>query len=212
MELLLVLEVFPWFYGVFKEVLICIFLIIGAPLSRAFSPELHFGSKSSYLFLPKDGKALVDSKDEDILIDFYNADEWVENRISKFHVNKLQYLKDSLKDAKEFSDSLARSPLSNHVFVVVTSDAWPTPTRLKAHFKTQRAKNRNNTDQQQELKISSPCHFESGDGVVSKDTAMMPLGYDYHVLYTKFSHVGMMNDLETIEKALALIYGTKNAA
>lgn len=158
---------------------------------------------------------MVDSKDEDILIDFFNAEEWMENRISKFHVNKLQYLKDSLKDAKEFSDSLARSPLAKHVFVVVTSDSWPTPTRLKAYYKTHRYKNRDIQDQQfnhTELKISSPCHFEPGDGVVSKETAMMPPGYDYHVLYTKFSHVGMMNDLETIEKALALIYGSKNAS
>lgn len=168
------------------------------------------------MFLPKDGKALVDSKNEDILIDFFNAEEWLENRISKIlptNTNKLQYLKDSLKDAKEFSNSLGRSPLSDHVFVVVTSDAWPTPTRLKAHFKTHRSKNRRNEPQSinnSDLKISSLCHFEAGDGVVSKETAMMPMGYDFHVLYTKFSHVGMMNDLETIEKGLALIYGSKS--
>ncbi len=151
----------------------------------------------------------MDSKNEDILIDFFNAEEWLENRISNIQSNKLQYLKDSLKEAKEFCDSLARSPLTDHVFVVVTSDAWPTPTRLKAHFKTHTSKNQTHNNKS-ELKISSPSHFEAGDGVVSKETAMMPLGYDFQVLYTKFSHVGMMNDLKTIEKGLAFIYGSKN--
>ena len=148
------------------------------------------------------------------MIDFFSSDEWLENRISKIvpsNKSKLDYLKNSLKDAKEFSDSLARSPLSNSVFVVVTSDSWPTPTRLKAHYKTHRSKSRHSHDHtytsQTELRISSPCNFAPGDGVVSKDTAMMPLGYDFHVLYTKYSHIGMMNDLETIEKALVFIYG-----
>ena len=145
-------------------------------------------------------------------MDFYNSDEWLDYRIAKnlgSNSKTLEYLNDSLKKAKDFNCSLARFPLTDQKFVVITSDSWPTPTRLKAYFKIHRSRNHPITEQSSlsEIKISSPSHFVAGDGIVAKDTAMMPLGYDYHVLYTKFSHIRMMNDLETVEKALALIYG-----
>jgi pimeloyl-ACP methyl ester carboxylesterase len=48
----------------------------GAPFSQAFSADMHFASRSSYLFLPTDGKALVDYNNEDILIDYFNPQEY----------------------------------------------------------------------------------------------------------------------------------------
>jgi pimeloyl-ACP methyl ester carboxylesterase len=48
----------------------------GAPFASLFSSEMHFSARSAFLFLPKDGKALVDSSnDEDILIDYFNPQE-----------------------------------------------------------------------------------------------------------------------------------------
>ena len=63
----------------FKSVPVMLWLLRrGAPMminKRLLSAETHFGFRSSYSFLPTDGKALVDDKGQDILIDYFNAEE-----------------------------------------------------------------------------------------------------------------------------------------
>ena len=135
---------------------------------------------------------------------------WLEHKLAHVFSHKqsdqerqerLDYLDSALKKAKSFHDTLVRSPCTNRPFVVVTSEAWPTPTRLKSSLRKRPV-----FPFTQELRISQVCQFEPGDGIVSKAAAMMPIGFQqYTVLETKFSHLTMLNDLKTMERALRKI-------
>ncbi|KAJ3152236.1 hypothetical protein HDU89_001455 [Geranomyces variabilis] len=127
------------------------------------SPDLHFAARSSFVFLPMDGRALVvdgkqngaapapaapddaanTSGDEDYLIDFYSADEWIHHTLSHtlhraakssaaaLEAHK-QYLQRTLHAAKAFRQSLAFDPEKKYPPLThLVSTAWPTPTRIK---------------------------------------------------------------------------------
>ncbi|KAJ3175626.1 hypothetical protein HDU87_006124 [Geranomyces variabilis] len=129
------------------------------------SADLHFAARSSFVFLPMDGRALVvDAKqngvapapavpddasnasgEEDYLIDFYSADEWIHHTLSQtlhraakssaaaLDAHK-QYLQRTLHAAKAFRQSLAFDPEKKKKYPPLThlvSTAWPTPTRIK---------------------------------------------------------------------------------
>ncbi|KAJ3023288.1 hypothetical protein HKX48_003739 [Thoreauomyces humboldtii] len=112
------------------------------------SPDLHFGARSSFVFLPMDGRALVvDAKDgsgeEDYLVDFYSAEEWINHTLSKTlhraaRANTLdahkEYLQKTLHSAKAFRQSLAFNPDTSVAYPPLThlvSSNWPTATRIK---------------------------------------------------------------------------------
>ncbi|KAI9207796.1 uncharacterized protein BJ171DRAFT_255374 [Polychytrium aggregatum] len=186
----------------------------GAPLminKKILSAELHFSLRSSFLFLPKDGRGLVNDKDDDIIIDYFNPNKWWEYRLAHT-VRKADsftaispYLSDALRMAKEFHESLRfQKELASRYpnFVLMISDRFPTATRFKASVKT-----RKRTPGQQEIFISRPCKFDGGDGVVSRESASrMPHGYSYAIVECGTSHVGIMNDLPAMRRSLKKAY------
>ncbi|KAJ3043446.1 hypothetical protein HDV00_005144 [Rhizophlyctis rosea] len=122
----------------------------GAPfmVNRSLmSASLHFAARSSFTFLPTDCKGLVNDKEEDIPIDFYNADQWVEYRLSQvFHTAKTpveverlrMYLTYALDASKKFRESLTCNPAlatKYPPFVCIVGDNWPTPTRIRTNIK-----------------------------------------------------------------------------
>lgn len=178
----------------------------GAPIARACSPEMHFAARSSFLFLPIDGKALVDFKDEDILIDYFKPQEWVDYKLFKRKLSEneqkaqMDHLSNALKKARDLHDTIRRFPVTTHPFVVVTSDRWPTPSRLKCSVK------------REGLRIMHPCHFVPGDGVVSYENAQMPLGYTFDTICSRSSHPSLMNDLKAMTLALKKIHSPSSSS
>ncbi len=104
--------------------------------------------------------------------------------------------------AKEFHHSLAYNPsISYPPFICVSSDAWPTPTKLRCFLK-QKSSGSHTSLPSTEIRVSHPCFFEPGDGVVALETAKMPPGYDFGLIYSNFSHISLMNDLDAMVDAL----------
>ncbi|KAI8921850.1 hypothetical protein DFJ77DRAFT_669 [Powellomyces hirtus] len=117
------------------------------PLNKdLMSPDLHFGARSSFVFLPMDGRALVvDSKnspdgEDDYLVDFYSADEWINHTLSQtLYARKpdeiashKEYLQKTLHSAKTFRQSLAFDPEKQYPPLThLVSTNWPTATRIK---------------------------------------------------------------------------------
>ncbi|KNC99422.1 uncharacterized protein SPPG_05663 [Spizellomyces punctatus DAOM BR117] len=183
----------------------------GAPfmLNRTLmSAGLHFGARTSFVFLPTDGKGLVDDKEEDILIDFYNADEWLNYRLSQvFHTAKTQedlqsfhtYLKQTLHSAKTFRTSLSHNPDQSYPpFATVTSTKFPTPTRIRSSVR----KVQTPLGIKREIKLMWPCRFLPGDGIVSGEDMRMPLGFTFSEVRSLVGHWGLLNDVAAIRKAL----------
>jgi hypothetical protein len=121
---------------------------------------------------------------------------WIDYRLAKAlkrvtspedRESKLEYLSDALQKAKQFHDFIRRNPTDKVPFSVLTSEKWPTPTRIKVSSKGS---------------LLHPCFFESGDGVVTNQDSMMPPGYTFKKVLTKHSHIGMMNDIRAVANSL----------
>ena len=107
--------------------------------------------------------------------------------------------------AKQFHHSLAFNPSIKYPpFVCISSESWPTPTRLRCFLKYKKPSN-STCRSSPEIRVSHPCFFEPGDGVVSLESAKMPLGYDFGMIYSSFSHISLLNDLDAIADALKKI-------
>ncbi|KAI9000259.1 Alpha/Beta hydrolase protein [Gaertneriomyces semiglobifer] len=183
----------------------------GAPFMlnrKLMSPALHFGSRTSYLFLPTDGRGFVDDKEQDMLTDFFSADQWAEYCLSPALRDPdpalRVYLQRTLTSAKAFKRSLAYNPqLANKYppFTLITSRRFPTPTRIRASVKRAGRK---------EIKLHYPCHFKPGDGIVAEDSMMMAPGYEFTVVESVVGHWSMMNDLGALAKAFKTLIDKEN--
>ncbi|KAI8825168.1 Alpha/Beta hydrolase protein [Fimicolochytrium jonesii] len=197
------------------------------------TPDLHFGARTSFVFLPTDGKGLVvDGKngEDDYLVDFYNADEWIRNTLSETlsettapetltkHKN---YLTTTLAAAKRFRQSLAYNPaLQSHYppFTHLISSKWPTATRIKCSIAppppTEPASTASTTtptmkppDRKIDLKYLWPTTFLPGDGVVTRTSMHMPAGFTCHEVESSVGHWAMMNDLRGVRACLKRVTG-----
>ncbi|KAJ3155746.1 hypothetical protein HDU86_004215 [Geranomyces michiganensis] len=217
------------------------------------SPDLHFAARSSFVFLPMDGRALVvDAKqngaapatpasatddasasgEEDYLVDFYSAEEWIHNTLSQtlhratkasaaaLETHK-QYLQRTLHAAKAFRQSLAFDPDKKYPPLThLVSTAWPTPTRIKctttAAPKPPKSAPPPSTSPaanvtspavipRVETKFLWPTRFKDGDGVVARESMTLPPGFDVSYVDTAIGHWGSMNDMSGIRACLKKI-------
>ena len=51
--------------------------------------------------------------------------------------------------------------------------------------------------------LIGPAKFELGDGIVTADSADMPVGYSFTIIESKSPHPNLLNDVYAIEKALS---------
>lgn len=186
------------------------------------SPKVNFTFRSSFVFIPNDGKCFVNRQDPTLEydLDYWNVDIWKEFWLSpcvtpdpvvralQSHDSKeldydeaVKYLERTLKRAKQFKSEL--TPIKNAKYppmAIIYGNTLPTVLGAKVDSK----------EEIRTTRYEDPI-YGCGDGVVYRKN-LLPIGcgfdpkeYDIEVIATPDGHIGLLSNHEAVGTALASI-------
>lgn len=203
-------------------------LKFGEPVMFAkdvLTPKANFLMRSSFAFLPRNGRCFVDKADtsKEYKVDFFDVNEWIKYELSPCvsrdpKVRKMQngpeadddapvlsfgaavdYLERTLKRARKFHEELERIPGKHYPpMAIIYGNTLPA---CRGAF----------VSSESEIKTCTydDLWYAGGDGVVTRKM-LVPLqcGFpEVPAFVSKNGHIGLLSDLEAVSQALVSILG-----
>lgn len=178
--------------------------------SKILTPEVNFFMRSSFVFLPKDGRCFIDREtDEQYNLDFFDVETWKEYNLSPLvskersgvfvtsYEESVEYLERTLKRTRKFVDELVCDPEKKYPpMAIVYGNEVPTVRGCRV-----------NGPEGIKMGDYEDFYYGPGDGVVHHKW-LMPERYNFPVV-AKFAsplgHISLMTDLPVMAEALSAV-------